>query len=133
MSNGLVLDTQVFDRLVDGLLNDDKLVGYKLVVTHIQRDELNRAPHSRRTLLITEMDAHHADSVPTASSIWDDTSWDEGQFSADDHIYERMLSRLQELDPKSKKLENQSRDIRISETALELGLGVQSQRVMESV
>ena len=59
--------------------------------------------------------------LSTATSVWDDTPWDEGSWS-DDVTYERMLARLKQLDNSNKKFENQSRDVRIAETALKHGL-----------
>src|SRR5262249_44058116 len=61
------------------------------------------------------------DRLATETSVWDDTNWDEGQWPADDGLYEKLLQRIRELDKKDKLLK-QSRDSRIAETTIKCGL-----------
>lgn len=120
----LMLDSQIFDRLTDGRLNHAAVASRCVLVTHIQRDELERAPPGRRGALLRTFTVVSPEYVPTSTSVWDDTDWDGGEWSQEDARYERMLERLQVLDADAGKRctpENQSRDIRIGETALRLG------------
>ena len=116
-----MLDTQVFDRVLDNDLPTDVLSNYNVYITHVQPDELERARGDRKVKLLECLRRIEPTQLSTATSVWDDTPWDEGSWS-DDVTYERMLARLKQLDNSNKKFENQSRDVRIAETALKHGL-----------
>jgi hypothetical protein len=61
------------------------------------------------------------ETLPTETALWDISKWDEAKWSADDGLFDRMLTRLIELDGRDRG-ENQRRDILIAETAIKNGL-----------
>jgi hypothetical protein len=63
--------------------------------------------------------------LPTESSVWDISEWDEAKWSADDGVFERLFSEITELDRQTGKATtkiNRQRDAVIAETALKNGL-----------
>jgi predicted nucleic acid-binding protein len=60
-------------RIADGQL--------KLISTHIQRDELSRAPEPKRTQLLKIYGL--AEKVSTTGAVWDVSSWDECSWADD--------------------------------------------------
>jgi len=117
-----MLDTNLFNGLVDGQMSIDVLQGKTLLATHIQLDELNATSNpTRRAKLVSMFELVSAETIPTSTSVWDDTPWDEGKWSDQDNLYEKILAELQKLDKAAGKRPtgmNQSRDVRISETAI---------------
>jgi predicted nucleic acid-binding protein len=53
--------------------------------------------------------------------LWDISKWDEAKWTAEDELFDGMLTRLIELDGKDRG-DNQRRDILIAETATKNGL-----------
>ena len=119
---GYMLDTNFFNRVVAGEITVDLIARHAVFATHVQRDELDRTrDDTKRVQLLAAFDAVGPYMKPTSTAVWDDSKWDECQWSADDGVYEAMLARLEELDRvsgKKAKEFNQSRDIRIAETAI---------------
>jgi hypothetical protein len=119
----LMLDTNVFNRMQSGQTPLTAFEGHELYITHIQRDELNRTKD--RTLaekFLNIVSMVNPELAPTQTGIWGDSRW--GQFKwSNGKTYEKMLDRLKFLDAaknkKSNESLNQSRDVRISETAIE--------------
>lgn len=119
-----MLDTNAFDRVADGGIPADALAGRKLFVTHVQRDELCAITHeAKRARLLALFDEIGAELVPTSSTIIGDSRIGLTLIGADDGVYLEILARLKELDKPTKKRRgyNQSRDVRIAETALRRG------------
>lgn len=136
---GYVLDTNVFNHLLDGTIDIAKLKGKRLLATHVQRDEIsNTKDQARREallavfeLLITEhattssavagisvADGEVASAsslVPTESAVWDVSRWDEARWGANDDVFTGMRG---ELDVLNKRKGNNPQDILIAETAL---------------
>jgi predicted nucleic acid-binding protein len=123
---GYMLDTNFFNRVVAGEIAVDLIARYAVFATHVQRDELGRTrDDAKRAQLLAAFDAVGPGMKPTSTAVFDDSKWDECQWSADDGVYEAMLARLEALDRASDKPWkefNQSRDIRIAETAIKNGL-----------
>lgn len=119
---GYMLDTNLFNKLVDSEFAIETLENKRVVVTHVQRDELARTTNNERSgLLLAAFNEIDPEKISTRTSIWGDTLWGQGNWSDEDGLYEKMLVRLKELDAASgKKPEglNQSRDVRIAETAI---------------
>jgi hypothetical protein len=119
---GFMLDTSALNKA--GHVAQSTFDGHRVFVTHVQRDELGRTKDLavRARLMMTFADIGAA-SLATTTSVWDDTTWDEGCWSPEDGVYERLLKRLAELDAASRKRPrdpmNQSRDVRIAETAIQ--------------
>lgn len=84
----VMLDSNVHDLIVanpatrDAInrrINDGRL---RLIATHVQRDELSRAPADRRDALLCVYG--QAISVNTKGAIWDVSNWDEANYGTDD-------------------------------------------------
>jgi hypothetical protein len=123
---GYMLDSNFFDRVVAGEIAVDLIARHAVFATHVQKDELDRTrDDTRRAQLLAAFDAVGPGMKPTSTMLWGDSKWGEAQWS-DGAVYKVMLARLEELDKvsdkKSKELFNQSRDIRIAETAINNGL-----------
>jgi hypothetical protein len=118
----IILDTNIFNSVLDGTCKPDLFLKHEVFVTHIQKDELQATPdpHRRADLLATFANISSV-SVPTKTAVWDDTPWDGSEWSAEGGLYERILARITSLDStagKRKALINQSRDARIAEVAV---------------
>src|ERR1700730_18752589 len=116
-----MLDTNVFNRVLDGEISISSFGGHRLLVTGIQRDELSKTKDNvRRTALLATFEAISPE-VRLASSFafgiegagFDQAYWNDGSGN-----FEKMRKRLQELNPKNKNPLNQERDILIAETAI---------------
>jgi predicted nucleic acid-binding protein len=118
-----MLDTHVFDRVLDGRLSILSLKNRRLVITGIQRDELNRAKEPRRTDLLATVELVDAETILASSFAWDieGAGFNQAFFNDGAGTFERMRARLQQLDRKNKKILNQERDILIAETAIKTG------------
>jgi predicted nucleic acid-binding protein len=119
-----MLDTNVFNRVLDGQISLSSIAGHRLLVTGIQRDELNKTKDDvRRTALLVTFEVISPEMVLASSFAfgiegagWGQANWNDGSDN-----FQRMRTRLRELDPKKKKLLNQERDILIAETAIKIG------------
>jgi len=122
-----MLDTNVFDRVLEGRISLSSFGGRRLLVIGIQRDELSKAKDPRRTELLATFAAINPTVVPAASMHWniegaglDQACWNDGSGT-----FDKMLDRLRALDAKKKKKPrdplNQPRDILIAETAIKDG------------
>ena len=137
-----MLDTNVFNHVLDGKVDASQLVGKDLVTTHVQHDELQKTKDEtrRRSLLAVFQEltpdqavtasavadvsvadgasASGSQIVPTESMVWDVSNWDQAKWGADDGIFEAMRS---ELDALNKRKKNNAHDILIAETAVKNG------------
>ena len=123
-----MLDTNIFNRLLDNRLPLSMIEGKYLITTHIQLDEISKTPNEiRRAELESLFKETKQERVPTESSVWDVSRWDNAKWTSEDSKYPEMLARLSELDKKSKKNAkepetNRARDILIAETAIANGI-----------
>lgn len=110
-----MLDTTVFNRLLDGSISADRVHGRGLLyATHVQLDELTATRNERRCQQLLDMFREVAPiRLPTSSLVFDISRWDESEWGADDGVYENMLAALDERELK----DNNPRDILIAETA----------------
>lgn len=119
-----MLDTGIFNSLLDGAISVEALPAGSLLVTGVQADELGATPNQdRRAQLLAMFHQVRPTIVHAASFVWeiegaglDQAHWNDGSGT-----FPRMLGRLQELDkgkPKRKDLKNQLRDVVIAETAI---------------
>lgn len=138
-STTYLLDTNVFNHLLDGTIDIEKLKGKRLLATHVQRDELsNTKDQARREALLSVFEiltteqaptasavagisvadgaaASSSGLVPTASAVWGVSRWGEAKWGADDDVFTGMRT---ELDALNKRKKNNPQDILIAETAL---------------
>jgi predicted nucleic acid-binding protein len=119
-----MLDTNIFNAILDGKAASTSLKGHRLLVTGIQADEL-RATSSpeRRAALLNVYKEIRPTSLPSSSFAFDiegagfgQAYWNDGSGN-----FEKMLARLRELDPGGKNAANQVRDVLIAETAMKNG------------
>jgi predicted nucleic acid-binding protein len=120
-----MLDTNVFNRLLDGDVSIDAFRGLQLAATHIQEDELRATKNpARRAELLNMFKKIDPIMVRSASAVWDVSKWDQSSYSADDGVVEKMLARLRELDATARKKhrdpKNATRDVLIGHTAIRI-------------
>ena len=122
-----MLDTNVFNRVLDNHLAVDDFRSVPLVTTHVQADELrNTGTTARKNALLAIFEEIAPEATPTRSAVFDVSRWDEACWSDEDGVFEKMLCRLKELDDASIKKKkkkkpkefNQERDILMAETAM---------------
>ncbi len=123
-SNSYMLDTTLFNSVLNREISAASFAGLRLLATGIQASELRatKCPQRRAGLLATFEEINPA--VAPASSFafdvegagLDQAYWNDGSGN-----FQKMLDRLRELDPKSKDPLNQLRDILIAETAIKNG------------
>ena len=124
MCRTYMLDTNIFNSILDGKAPSTALMDHRLLVTGIQADEL-RATSSpeRRAALLNVYKEIRPMSLPSSSFAFDiegagfgQAYWNDGSGN-----FEKMLSRLRQLDGKITNAANQVRDILIAETAMKNG------------
>jgi hypothetical protein len=129
-----MLDTNIFNHLLDGKISSAALAGRHLLVIGVQRDELGKTRDpERRAALIAKFEAINPTVILASSFALDiegagfgQAYWNDGSGN-----FEKMRSRLRELDFQQKKKPvpldqagnimidlNQERDILIAETAI---------------
>ena len=138
----LMLDTNVFNHILDGRLDPEQLRGRHLVATHVQRDEIQATrDEERRSALMGLFDdfvpqrtpttsavagvsvageacGSASGVVPTESFVFDVSRWDEAKWSREDHVFSAMLS---DLDALNGAKGNNIKDVLIAETAFRNG------------
>jgi hypothetical protein len=119
-----MLDTNVFNHVLDGRISLSSLEGRRLLVTGVQVSELRatRSTDKRAALLATFEEIQPTQAL-AESFCWgiegagfDQANWNDGSGN-----FDKMLARLQHLDTKTKEKLNQVRDILIAETAIKSG------------
>ena len=139
---GYMLDTNVFNFVLDGKVEVAALNGRRLFATHIQHDELSKTKDERRRanlLAVFEAltpeqlptssavagisvaggaAASAGGQIPTESAVWGVSRFGQAKWGANDNIFEGMRG---ELDSLNKAKRNNSEDILIAETALRNG------------
>lgn len=124
MSETYMLDTNVFNAVLDGRVFLASSLGHILLVTGIQRDELGAtAKPGRRAALLAVYKEIRPTSLPASSFAFDieGAGFDQAHWNDGSGNFERMVARLRQLDHKSKSASNQMRDILIAETAIKNG------------
>jgi predicted nucleic acid-binding protein len=118
-----MLDTTVFNAVLEGKVSLASFAGSQLLVIGVQADELRSTPDSkRRTELLAVFEQIRPLTVPASSFAFDIEGAGFGQAYWNDGSgkFQEMLARLRELDGK-KDIRNQLRDILIAETAMKNG------------
>lgn len=119
-TNKFMLDTNVFNGLLDGKISIRLSHYLRLIALRIQMDELRATnPTERRQQLLAVFEEINPDIVLTSTVVFDveGAGWDEACWSDDIGGFELMLARLRELDRKDRGL-NQVRDVLIAETTI---------------
>jgi predicted nucleic acid-binding protein len=139
MSARYMLDTNVFNHVLDGRLDATLLEGRSLFVTHIQHDEIQSTKdESRRGALMKIFDNVLQVQAPTStmvagvsvaggacasaegvlateSNVGGISRWGQAKWGTKDNIFEDMR---RDLDALNKGKKNNAQDILIAETAL---------------
>jgi hypothetical protein len=117
-----MLDTNIFNRVVEEKLYASTLDGCRVFATPVQVRELSATTNAdkRKRLLSAFETLEPKEVIPSA--VWDDGNWDHATFSSEDGLYEKLSERLSELDARDKKKRgtefNLSRDVRIAEASI---------------
>lgn len=134
-----MLDTTVFNRVLDHKIDVKLLDGKRLFITHIQRDELSKTRNAERRVELLAVLSElvplqkptssmvagvsvagatcpsSSGEVPTESAVWGTSRFDEAKWKAEDNVFEAMHRDLGNL---NKNKRNNIEDILIAETAL---------------
>ena len=138
-----MFDTNVFNRILDGVVPIDALRGrVNAHATHIQRDEIARTkddgrrraleavfgdltgaavPTASLVLGVSRVGAARLGGervVPTNSAVWDASTWDQAKWSANDNLYVPVKADLDALNGGKR---NNIHDALIAETAIKDG------------
>lgn len=119
-----MLDTNVFNHVLDGKISSSSLEGHRLLVTGVQASELRatRNADKRADLLAVFEEIRPASTLASSFCFdiegagFDQANWNDGSGN-----FDKMLARVQQLDTKTKERLNQLRDILIAETAIKSG------------
>ena len=122
-TNGYMLDTNLFNDVLDAKIPVGSLRGLHLLATGIQPAELRATSNpDRRARLLEIFEEVRPATTLTSSFAFDveGAGWDQAYWNDGSGNFQRMLARLRELDKKDRRL-NQVRDILIAETAIKNG------------
>jgi predicted nucleic acid-binding protein len=119
-----MLDTNVFNNLLDQKTSASLFAGHHVIATGIQADELRATRNEGRRASLLDVFKEVAPVRTLASSFaldiegagLDQAYWNDGTGQ-----FEKMLARLEMLDQKKGRRTNQTRDILIAETAIKNG------------
>ncbi|HEC90032.1 MAG TPA: hypothetical protein ENI55_00040 [Alphaproteobacteria bacterium] len=96
-SKKYMLDTNVFNHVVEGKILLEKLIGRDLYATHAQIDEIEKAPSEKRADLLALFKLLGTQTIPTSTSHWGIAKWSLGNWSSKPELYESLLERIKEL------------------------------------
>ncbi len=121
-----MVDTNVFNRLVKGVISECDLPSGRYLATHVQRDELGATPDGGLgSALIAKFENIVDNELATESFVLDLSRLDQAKLSHDGSQFDAMLARLVELDNargKRPQRNNQVRDVLIAETSIKHGV-----------
>jgi hypothetical protein len=124
--SGYLFDTVVLNKIADGGLTPCHIGDRRIFVTHLQQDELQNTPDPiRRAKLLAALESVGAQGIPTSSAVFDLSRFDLACWSAEDGVYEALVTRIAELDKRARKRKrpgNQQCDALIAETAIKNNL-----------
>jgi len=111
-----IVDTNIFNRLVDGIITPDDLPSDGLfVATHVQIDEINNTnDKERRARLFLKFVEVGPKIVPTESFVLEVSRLDHGKLS-DGVLFAKLK---QDLDTMNKSKPNNVQDVLIAEVAI---------------
>lgn len=120
-----MVDTNVFNHLVKGVIRQCDLPSGRYLATHIQRDELAATPdESLRSTLIAKFDSIVDTELVTESFALGVSRLDLAKLGRPGSHFNAILTRLVKMDRKRGKKRqwcNQASDVLISETSIKLG------------
>jgi predicted nucleic acid-binding protein len=118
-----MLDTNIFNNLLDGKYPRSILAGRRLMITRVQSAELRKTKNAlRRVELLTQLDELNPEVVLAESAAFDveGAGWGQAKWNDGTGLFQKLQERLQALDRRKRPtLLNQVRDILIAEAAIE--------------
>jgi predicted nucleic acid-binding protein len=118
LTTGFMLDTNIFNKVLDGQVCIDVFCKSSIYITHVQHDELKATNNVlRRKQLLEIFHLIEKKKIPTESAIFDVSHFDEAKFS-DGILYEQIKKELDAV----KKKPNNIQDALIAETSIEKSL-----------
>lgn len=118
LTTGIMLDTNIFNRVLDGQVCIDVFSKNSIYITHIQHDELEATNNAlRRKQLLEIFHLIKKEKIPTESAIFDISRFDECKFS-DGILCEQIKKELDAVEKKP----NNIQDALIAETSIENNL-----------
>ncbi|MDP4026982.1 hypothetical protein Q8W71_30800 [Methylobacterium sp. NEAU 140] len=124
-SPAFMLDTNVFSRVVDGVIPVPAAAGRRLLVTGVQADECRATPCPARRAELLRAIEELAPELCLASTFClgiEGAGFGQAEWNDGSGRFDAMLTRLKAIDRKPPRQHvNQIRDIVIAETALKLG------------
>lgn len=119
-----LLDTCVFNWIVNGTHAPSDLPDGKYLVTHIQRDEIGRVSNEqRRSALLSAFELCEADQVPTGVFVLGVSRIGQAALGAAD-TYNRIYTGLFALNSSKRKHQSHMADAIIGATAHVRGVGL---------
>ena len=119
---GFILDTNVFNAVVDETIDLSVFVGRTIYAVHVQLDELSSTPDSeRRDALLEAFQRIGAEDVATTSMVWGISRWDKASWGGGE-IFHKLHDAICVADARAKKKvspHNQLRDALLGETAIQ--------------
>lgn len=142
MTSGYMLDTNVFNDVLDGRVEIERLRPHRLYATHIQRDEIGKTrDEARREALLAVFNELMTDMTPTSSAVagvsvagaacagesvvptegavWDVSKWGYAKWGEGGSELDRLRRAL---DERNKGKRNNVQDVLIAQTALRNGM-----------
>ncbi|HXC13532.1 MAG TPA: hypothetical protein VNV39_11890 [Stellaceae bacterium] len=120
-----MLDTNVFNDVLDGKVSTMSLTEHRLLVIGVQAAELRATRNSaRRADLLAVFEEINPSTEPASSFAWgiEGAGWNQAYWSNKSGNFQRMIERLRQLDSQNKTKDkgdlNKMRDILIAETAI---------------
>lgn len=98
MVQGVMFDSNAFDKILDGSLKIDDLEKSKnefdYYITHIQTDELSNVPDSKkdkRQTLVLYLANIRPRLIPTSCAVWDNSKWGFSKWGGGKY-YEKLVN-----------------------------------------
>ena len=118
LTTDIMLDTNIFNRILDGQVCIDIFCKHPIYITHVQHDELEATKKDlRRKQLLEVFHLVEKKKIPTESGIFGVSRFGEAKFS-DGKLYEQIKKELDAVEKKS----NNVQDALIAETTIEKSL-----------
>ena len=117
MNMAYLLDTNIFNQLVDGRISLAELPNdSQLLATYLQMQEIgNTKRQERREELLRKFHEINPQTVPVETSLWGVTPFGEGKYGGDSDLFNSLLV---ELDSKNNGKKNNYADALIAEVTI---------------
>jgi predicted nucleic acid-binding protein len=112
---GYMFDTNIFNQILDGSVNIDKLNSKVFYATHVQLDEIRATPDAERRAQLESLFSQVIDEQIATESFVAGVSRAGRAKVSDGIIYNRLLQRLNKL---NKSKANNVQDVLIGESAI---------------